>query len=76
MLAPINRNGDKGNTWKNYQVTTAEGFADAYHQFRDSGSVSLRARKTWAARACRRWWRWPPKKCGVPPICRFRWPRC
>ena len=40
VLAPINRNGDKGNTWKDYQVTTAEGFADAYHQFRDSGWVS------------------------------------
>lgn len=43
VLAPINRNGDKGNTWKDYQVTTAEGFADAYHQFRDSGWVGLRA---------------------------------
>ena len=33
-------------------MTTAEGFADAYHQFRDSGWVACAPRKTWAARAC------------------------
>ena len=43
VIAPINAAGDKGNVWNNFEVKTAEGFADAYAQFRDSGWVGLRA---------------------------------
>ncbi|MDK2125858.1 acyl-CoA dehydrogenase C-terminal domain-containing protein [Parachitinimonas caeni] len=43
VLAPINRNGDlHGNTVDNGVVTTAPGFRDAYHQFRDAGWVGMR----------------------------------
>lgn len=43
VLDPINRAGDKGNVWADYAVTTAEGFSEAYAQFRDSGWGGLRA---------------------------------
>ncbi len=38
VLAPLNHAGDKsGATWKDGSVTTAPGFKDAYHQYRDGG---------------------------------------
>ncbi|WP_374653231.1 acyl-CoA dehydrogenase [Dongia sp.] len=33
VLAPINRNGDKGCTFKDGKVTTPEGYRDAYRRF-------------------------------------------
>lgn len=38
VIAPINHGGDKeGATWKDGVVTTAKGFKDAYHAYRDGG---------------------------------------
>ena len=38
VIAPLNHNGDKqGATWKDGVVTTAKGFKDAYHAYRDGG---------------------------------------
>ncbi len=38
VIAPLNHSGDKqGATWKDGVVTTAKGFKDAYHAYRDGG---------------------------------------
>ncbi len=43
VLAPINRQGDKGAVWRDGEVTAAEGFKEAWQQYVDSGWVGLRA---------------------------------
>ncbi|MCG9107163.1 acyl-CoA dehydrogenase C-terminal domain-containing protein [Laribacter hongkongensis] len=42
VLDPINRAGDKGNTWSDYAVTTVPGFKDAFTQFCESGWMGLK----------------------------------
>ena len=37
VLAPLNREGDKGHKLADAVVTTGKGFKEAYHQFRDAG---------------------------------------
>ncbi|QDZ27127.1 acyl-CoA dehydrogenase [Noviherbaspirillum sp. UKPF54] len=42
-IAPINRSGDtQGARWDNSEVTTANGFKEVYHAFRDGGWNGLR----------------------------------
>ena len=42
VLAPLNRSGDEeGITFKDGEVTTPEGFADAYRQFCENGWASM-----------------------------------
>ncbi|RQO66780.1 acyl-CoA dehydrogenase [Aquitalea sp. FJL05] len=43
VLAPINKQGDKGATLKDGEVTAAPGFKDAWQQYVESGWVGLRA---------------------------------
>ncbi|GGY08158.1 acyl-CoA dehydrogenase [Paludibacterium paludis] len=43
VLAPINRQGDKGSVWKDGEVTAPEGFKEAWRQYVDAGWVGLRA---------------------------------
>ena len=44
VLAPLNPVGDKeGNRWDNGVVTTAPGFRDAYHAFREAGWQAMPA---------------------------------
>ncbi len=46
VLAPLNRAGDEqGCTWKDGEVITPDGFADAYRQFVENGWASLAAHK-------------------------------
>ena len=46
VLAPLNRKGDEqGCTWKDGEVTTPDGFSDAYRQYIDNGWASLAANK-------------------------------
>ncbi|WP_199103777.1 acyl-CoA dehydrogenase [Aquitalea sp. ASV11] len=43
VLAPINKQGDKGATLKDGEVTAAPGFKEAWQQYVESGWVGLRA---------------------------------
>ena len=43
VLAPINKQGDQGATWRDSEVSAAPGFKDAWQQYVESGWVGLRA---------------------------------
>ncbi|WP_293766466.1 acyl-CoA dehydrogenase [uncultured Aquitalea sp.] len=43
VLAPINKQGDKGAKWQDGEVTAAPGFKEAWQQYVESGWVGLRA---------------------------------
>ena len=43
VLAPINKQGDKGAKWNDGEVTAAPGFKEAWQQYVEAGWVGLRA---------------------------------
>ena len=43
VLAPINKQGDQGATWRDGEVSAAPGFKDAWQQYVEAGWVGLRA---------------------------------
>nr|WP_199067347.1 acyl-CoA dehydrogenase [Chromobacterium sp. ASV5] len=43
VLAPINKEGDKGAKWRDGEVTPAPGFKDAWRQYVEAGWSGLRA---------------------------------